>query len=922
MNPRSLLRAGVLSSGLWAVGLSASAEPPPPLRFFPAAAFEGQGDSIQSGVRVSRALDGSVRVAQERFDAGGVARGVPVPPSLGGGFVFFQPLGSTGGAAGTGLFRAATWTGEMSPLATVPFVVSDLRVGFDRFYLLGSGRAIALDPDTGTYLPLDPLPKVATLLELGFDSEGRARLRAPILGAVETADAGLSWQRLGEEDGLATVSPEDELGLEAGLPRQGRLLQELVVRAGALPGGSVVGLVAGERVTFDPDRGVLVRSLEPQLDPRADCRALSPGRLGEPRDPSAASLLWFACRAPGAELELRGYQWAETSGASPAPELSMLRREVFPGQVRVLAAGRLGVLLDVPCAGPQAAKRRLCLLGRSGKLAIEAPPGETRGLETFAVGGASVHRISLGPDGGIVSERLGAPGRPSVYRIHHETEIEGLVFGGTWLPGATVFEEGISFWATRGESYVGVRLERDGTSARVGAIQRPLRRASISGSHALAWGASGFARVSRDGGMTFAEIDYPFVSGDQDPNGIVSADQALELGCGPAGCSLGTWVSVGWGELGHAASVLAAPPRVPIPPLGGGRFRFTCSAVGEISAPSLPSQERSGRADESSPGPDSLSPFWDRPAPRPGPLEVAYSVGDHRGLARIYALGPKEGAWGSRGRVMVAFRSPFNAKQNSESLWSADLLSDGAEAQTLLGTTDRTTQTAYTELDPGGEGGVILVRTRQETTLLSFGHKAHVRRYAVPESFGLGTLAGAVFSRERWLIGSVAGRLFRIIELGESGLEELASFPLGETGPREALLTRSTAGDLGIAIDGDLGLLVYPVSKRGELGDALFQTFRGSRPPQCSAEAAGYLVVRELGIAPYVEGSDGELDVSRVTMRRVVGFGPECIDALAADARGELDPALARPGRAEPGSTPLVITDRTDSGRRVRLSCQ
>ena len=159
------------------------------------------------------------------------------------------------------------------------------------------------------------------------------------------------------------------------------------------------------------------------------------------------------------------------------------------------------------------------------------------------------------------------------------------------------------------------------------------------------------------------------------------------------------------------------------------------------------------------------------------------------------------------------------------------------------------------------------------------------------------------------------------MELRDGSALALASFPLGESGPRDAVLTRTESGDLGIALDGDLGLLVYPVSKHGILGDVLSQPFRGSRPPRCPAAATGFFVVDELGISPYVEALDEELDVGRVLMRRVVGFGPECIDALAADARGALDGRLLRASSGEPGGTPLVLTDRTETGQSALLSC-
>lgn len=893
----------------------------PPLRFFPTSAFDGDGDSIQSGVRVSRAEDGTVRVARERFESGGVPQGIAVPRALGGGFLFFQPVGSTVGA-GTALFRAETWTGALRPLGLVPFVVTSVQPGFDRFYLLGAGRAIAVDPDGGTYLPLDPLPPVASILGLEFDDAGGALLRAPIVGQLQTADSGLDWAAFSADGGTRMPSHDD--AMVSRLPRQARLVESTVLRGGTLPGGAVLALVQGTRVTFDPVRGAVSQASEPGLDPEARCQALPPGELL--REGSEAALLWFACVTEATSLELRGYD-QRRKGSRPPEEapVTLARRESFAGGVNVLAAGRRGVLVDAPCAARTGAKgdRELCLLTRAGRQSISfsTVPGDgSTATETFAVGGASVHRVFLLPDGSIASQRLDAPGKRSIHRVHRETELEALVLGGRWLPSATVFEEGISFWAVRGESYVGVRLERGVEKARVGAIQRPLRRAFFSGSRALSWGASGFARVSVDSGMTFTEVDYPFISGDQDPSSIVSSQQELELGCGPAGCSLGTWLTVGWRKA-EGDDVVPSPDRIAVPPLGGGRYRFICAPVGQISRPGLAPEDRLSGGDDTPASPQPAPPFWDRPAPRPEPLEVMHSVGDHRGIARLYARGPKDGPWGTRARSTIVFRSPFDVRAEFESLPESDLFVDSVDAQTRLGTLDRMTQAVQAELDPLGEAGVLLIRTRQQTTLFAFAHRAGIQRIDLPEGSGIGSLSGVVYSRGRFLLGHVSGEEFRIVILREGSAVPLAAFPLGDGGSRDVALTRTASGDLGIALDGDLGLLVYPVSDQGVLGDVLSQPFRGSRPPRCSASATGFFVTDELGISPYIEAFGEELDVGRVLLRRVVGFGPECIDAAAADARGALEPRLLRAAAAEPGGTPLVLTDRSETGQSALLSC-
>lgn len=916
------------------------------MRFLPVDAFDDAGAQIESGVRVERLLDGSVLVARERFELGGTPRGVAVPASLGGGFLFYQPV-PVGTGTGTALYRARSWTAELQPLGLVPMAATDVKIGFDRFYLLGSGRVAAVDPDRGTPLDLSPLPPLVTLFELSFTDATSARVRGPLVGELETHDAGRSWTPVAlapDATGAPDVRPKDALPRDASssaaLPQWGRLLRQVVLRGMPLPSGRVFALVSGERVLFDLERASFTHQPEPGLSGSASCQALTAPREAEARaapvEGGAAdevtSLLWFSCRAAAAPglasvAELRAYGWSKAG-----PVLRRVVRE--PAGAQILAAGPRGVLLSGSCPGAsltQRGKRALCLVTGTKLWPLEAPPSNASRAETFAVGSGAVHRVSLAPDGSLWLERLDAPEPRRVHRLHPEREVVGLVTRGSWLPSATISAEGTTLWAVQGESYVGVRLEAGG-STRVGAIQRPLRRAFFAGARALSWGASGFARVSTDGGMTFDEVTYPFVSGDSDPNAVRGAQGDVELGCGPAGCSLGSWLSVGW-EVPRGVRTAPLPTLVPLPPPGGGRFRFSCSYHGERTAAALELGFRAPRARAVESGETPLfPPFWDRSPPRLAAFEEGVSAGDVAALARVYAWGPKDVAWGAKGLSEIVFRSPFHTEIFATAP-SRGLFSDAVSAKAALGVLDRTTQVVSAEIDPEGESGAVLLRTRQETHLLLFERGSSIERIVVPDHLELHSLSGAVLSRGVWHLGSVRSGEFRLLHVerraagaagprsGRAQLAVVAAFPLGETGPREASLVRSQSGELAIAMDGDSGLYLFPVSPAGELGDAIEVPFRGSHPPPCAAEATGYWVVRELGIAPYVEVRDQELDVSRVTMRRVVGFGPECIDALAADARSGFDPGLPSRTRTALG-TPLVVTDRVDSGERYRLYCQ
>src|SRR5690606_11411825 len=109
---------------------------------------------------------------------------------------------------------------------------------------------------------------------------------------------------------------------------------------------------------------------------------------------------------------------------------------------------------------------------------------------------------------------------------------------------------------------------------------------------------------------------------------------------------------------------------------------------------------------------------------------------------------------------------------------------------------------------------------------------------------------------------------------------------LGSSGERGVELVRTRAGDLGVAMDGDEGLFVFPVSDQGELGEPVVTDPTGARPPACPSEASGFIVERELSVAPYVETSEGRLmPVTRLRGRFFVGYGQPCLESVVGYAR-------------------------------------
>ncbi len=902
-----------------------------PMRFLPSFAFEAVGRFVQSGVRIEISPRGELYIARERFESGGEPQGVALPPRLGGGFVFFQPLASSG-APSTALFRADRWTSRLRPLGTVPFAVSEVLAGFDRLYLLGSGLHIGMDPRDGSFLTLAPLPPVVTLQELKFRG-GQARVVAPLVGAQQTRDSGLSWHppsRFLDEEERVESAPSPS-GAGALLELLGLTLQqELVLRkAGALDPGAkeeettsqmareivvrgvphgqegIVALLRGQLIYLSLDGFVISRREIPELPKEANCQGVRSAPAFKPEGHAENSL--FVCQ--GRETTLFALASGPASSERPEERLasSLQRLARFEHPRRILAVGALGVLIAGPCSSAsRSADRAGCLIGKGGKREIQL--GSPALKEVFALTADSVLRVQLRGERTIVSDALFGPARRRRYVIPDEEEVSALVGSGQWLPGASAGQGAVVFWSALEERYAGVRLEEEEETLRIGPIQKPLRRALLAGPRALSWGAAGFARITTDGGLTWREVDFPYRSGDPDPNTVTSPNQELVVGCGAAGCSLGTWLSLGWGPVPEE-TVVETPDRVRIPPPGGGRYVFDCWATGRRS-PRATSEKSTGA---------SLPPFWEYRPPALSAGQQGLSVADSEKMVRIYAWGPREIAWGHRGQVQVAFRPAFSLEPLGRSAPSAGLFVDAVRAQEALGLLDGSTQIVHAQIGSLGKVGAVLLRTRQNTDLLTFSRGGPVERFRDLEKLRVRSLSGVVRKEGAWHLGHVSGHEFRIIRLSSEGVSVFAEFPLGDSGSREVQLVQSTAGEMGIAIAGDSGLFVYPVSPEGQLGDPIVTPHQGYRPETCAPGATGFIVVQELSIAPYVESRGHSLDVDRLRLRLIVGHGAPCIDAAAGETHGDFKYLAEERGKS---GVPLIVSDLSEEGRRVELACE
>jgi hypothetical protein len=170
-------------------------------------------------------------------------------------------------------------------------------------------------------------------------------------------------------------------------------------------------------------------------------------------------------------------------------------------------------------------------------------------------------------------------------------------------------------------------------------------------------------------------------------------------------------------------------------------------------------------------------------------------------------------------------------------------------------------------------------------------------------------------------------RLFAL-EAGQARLVgQYSDVALGRSS--QATLVRSARGDaLGLWTRGN-GWFVFPVDARtGSVGRALEIPARelARLPRTCAPDEQGYVLTGAVGIEPYVDFVDGADRVSSHGFegRFIVSDQGVCVSALSSKSDGPI-PKDLRPNskiaRAPAPSVPLVVSDRSDGGRRWDFRC-
>jgi hypothetical protein len=905
---------------------------------------DGTRRIVAYGLRALSHPDGAMQVAEEVFPLARAVQALELPRRFGGGFLF--TISSSGRSS---IWKAKTFTDKLEPFAQLDFEVERLAPGFDRVYLQArrTGEWAALDPESGAGLDRGSLPRSPAFGAMAFADEWFGAVELPIVGVVASFDAGGTWhplgravQLLGEEQGellLATPDGRRHLGADG-------LLHPLEGSGSAASDGvsdSARRLSAEGPFGKIPLAAALLRGFPDTKDTAVVAARGSLARV-RLRDGSVLALrkhafsassecvalpleqsFGFACREPEGKTELYAFK----------PPLGLSLLASFESSRAILASGNGGLVLRGACPA------RAGSPGRSNGYCVRAPDGQS--FEIPAGPGAGRERVVALRDGGaarLLPPEFSHKGQLSLFGKGGGERVLPLVFDvsdeatrtllnqGFWLDGLVQGSDGkLSGWVLGRAGFVGVRIALDG-HVRAGPPHPGIERALLSGEHALVASTAGVAEQSVDGGLTFTDVDLP-PDVQLDSVKIGRTPGVIEQGCSLLGCVFGGWLRVGWdGPTDDNRLPLASAPKpTSLPQPGGGRWILRCAPNGESSAPAL-----------SSPAPnmpEGQAPWlglFEQPPPNRGADAIGFDTGGD-GELRAYAWGPKGADFSKAGRFVVSALDVFRAKGG---VWSTlpgpSPWADAAQVAETFGYEGSTPSAWHLDLDPSGRAGVLSVAVRGSTDLFAIEENRAPVRLINAGRQGVGSVTSVVRLGATFYVAAQdeprSTRVFAL-EGGEARLlGQYADLPQGRgVAPT---LVRSVRGDaLGIWTRA-AGWFVFPLDLRtGAVTSAIEITppELAKLPRVCAPDEQGYLLEGPVGIEPYVDFAEGAERVSAhgYQGRFVVSDQGVCVGALAAQSDASI--AHAAPARAErraPAvSVPLVVSDRSERGRRWTFRC-
>ncbi|HEX2872607.1 MAG TPA: hypothetical protein VHP33_15160, partial [Polyangiaceae bacterium] len=489
-------------------------------------AHDGSRRLLAYGLRVVEHLDGSLDVGDELLPAARGARYLELPERLGGGFLFWIISSS-----GTLLYRSASWTDTLRPLAQLDFEVERLVPGFDRLLLLPrrDGDYRALDLETGQPVPPIGLPAAPAYGAMAFVDGWFGAVQVPLRGLLLSFDAGASWhpfslpvtsfEPAGESLSLATphgdyllnargalshVADRDESKVSEAARAELQRLVSLREKQGdrgsepLLQVATLTGFPDGRGAAFVATGGTLSRV------------SLDTGRVLERRERAYVGAgeclgvrfgagVGFVC-GQGQELT-RIYQLAQPLQLQLVLELPGARAVSDSGSGALVVHGGCkarGSALEhciVPVAGApfevhaNTERDRVVALA-DGRVAVLTPPSLTDGGALTLLQGTGAQRVAL-----TLAQR--------------EPRHKSLLEQGVWLDGVVESKPGVlSGWVVGAGPFAGFEVAQDG--------KLTLRRVQDNGGHtlfagarALTLGENGLASETTDGGIEWQAVELP-----------------------------------------------------------------------------------------------------------------------------------------------------------------------------------------------------------------------------------------------------------------------------------------------------------------------------------------------------------------------------------------------------------------------------
>jgi len=943
---------------------------------------------VERGLRLVEYPDGRIDRAADLLPEGGIGV-LELPGRLGGGIVFHATREGS-----TSLWRAPSWTSKLAPMARLPFDASTLVAGFDRLYATSARtRAIVgVDASTGEMIGLGPIPLAPAYGGIAFSDAWLGAVEVDVRGGLVTFDAGASFHPVGvplgspgvyQQGGRAVVATHrgafairstgelsrvdgpsadgegselspadaeeatDDQGAqpdESDGSSRSRLLGVRPLEAVALRGlpdseSTAVVVANGTLARVDTRDGRVASSVRHATSPSATCQAIVLGNG-----------IGFACGENGRRTVVYAYE----------PPGKLIPVSSLSGGRIVMPGGTGAVAMSGACRDAPAPAGTYCILSRSFRRREIRVPANAKSVRVVALGDGRVAFITpprLGTAGAI--GLVAGDGKTETHALRLDalsSESRDLLTEGLWLDGAVEIESGtLAVWVAGSASFVGVRVGVDGRVT-AGTVHRGIDRTSLSGPFALNLDEHGGGFESTDGGATWSEIAVPRGVSDSAPA------SGHEHGCTPVGCSVGSWVRIGWGQGEAARDLVTAsePPRAKIERAPIVMWTLQCAPTGESEGP-LQAAEGALRKGEAtlprkapsparrvSPGEldsSAFRPFLGVPSPARAPFDLGFDFGteDRAVQLRGYAWGARGAAWDREATWLVRVADRFAVRH---AIWSSapsrPPWGDAAAAAEAFGSepSHRVSNEWRVLLDPMEPGGILWMRTGAESSLALVEQGRAIVVARKTDDLAIDRVGSAVKVAGRWYMGAVPGRReFDLLRMDAGVLKRVAAFPrYADDGADEARVVRNARGDaIGIWVvgHGQQGMegegntwFVYPVDpETGAAGAPLVlpRAALARTPRPCGPDEEGWVLVREISPSftrVELENVSESPGIAHVEVRLVANEDGLCLDAVAAQVEGD-PPRDLRPSGSPPrlrGGAPLALTDRAND-RRWAFRC-